>query len=132
MSTSSILGGERAARRGPGKDVDALGPSDSSDSGSDVQGEHAMSTEGDALDELGSLPTRRDSDSDALGTGERGSATGRDTQDGADIAPDRVENTTDSVDALLDADRLTDDDVESLAADDAESEDEDESTEARP
>jgi hypothetical protein len=49
MATSSITGGERAAERADGRDVDLLGPSDSSDSGSD------------------------------------------DAEDGADIAPDRVE-----------------------------------------
>jgi len=90
MATSSILGGERAAPRAKGRDVDALGPSDSSDSGSDVQGERAMPTDADNPGELGSLPVRGSSDSDARGTGERGSATGDDADDAADILPDHL------------------------------------------
>lgn len=82
--SSSILGGQRAPRRAAGKDVDALGPSNSSDSGSDVQGETATATEADRPDEIGALPVRGAGDSDALGTGERASATGRDTADNAD------------------------------------------------
>jgi len=90
MTKSSFLGGERAARYAVGKDVDALGPSDSSDSGSDVQGEQSLRGEGDHADELGSLIVDTASDSDASGTGERASATGRDGPDGADITPDHV------------------------------------------
>lgn len=90
MTNSSFLGGQRAAQYPPGKDIDALGPSDSSDSGSDVQGEHSVRGEGDHADELGSLIVDTASDSDASGTGERASATGRDGLDGADIMPDKV------------------------------------------
>ncbi|WP_051293423.1 hypothetical protein [Pseudoduganella violaceinigra] len=62
-----------------GHDTGTLGPSDSSDSGSDVQG--------------GPGDTELDSDSDAQGTGERAGA-GRDTPapDGADIDVDHVES----------------------------------------
>ena len=79
-------------RRNPvkGHDTKSLGPSDSSDSGADVQGERTMPTDGDAPDELGATPAHRDSASDALGTGERGAATGADVREGADILPDRV------------------------------------------
>lgn len=91
MATSSILGGERIARRADGRDVDALGASDSSDSGSDIQGERVMPTNPDNPGELGATPAHGDSSSDALGTGERGAAGGSDVEDGADIAPDRVE-----------------------------------------
>jgi hypothetical protein len=91
MATSSILGGERAASRADGRDVDSLGPSDSSDSGSDIQGERRMSTGADNDGELGATPARRDTSTDALGTGERAAAGSDDTEDGADIAPDRVE-----------------------------------------
>jgi hypothetical protein len=90
MANSSILGGEATARRADGRDIDRLGPSDSSDSGADVQGERTMPTDGDAPDELGATPAHRDSASDALGTGERGAATGADVREGADILPDRV------------------------------------------
>jgi hypothetical protein len=90
MTNSSFLGGERAAKPTPGKDIDALGPSDSSDSGSDVQGEFSVRGEGDHADELGSLVVNTANDSDAAGTGERASATGRDVPNGADIMPDHV------------------------------------------
>jgi len=90
MARSPILGGERAATRPAGRDTDRLGPSDRSDSGSDVQNEHGF----DALDagEIGGEPDRLDADSDAEGTGERGAAD-HDSEGiaGADIAPDRIE-----------------------------------------
>lgn len=91
MATSSILGGERAAARADGRDVDSLGPSDSSDSGSDVQGERRMPTGADNPGELGATPALPQTSTDALGTGERAAAGIDDTEDGADIAPDRVE-----------------------------------------
>lgn len=78
MARSSILGGDHAATHAAGTDADALGPSDSSDSGSDVQGE------------LDFAEGR--SDSDASGTGERGSAVdGENVQEGRDISPDHIE-----------------------------------------
>ncbi|CAN7610992.1 chemotaxis protein [Trinickia sp. LjRoot230] len=81
--------------REQGRDTGALGPSDSSDSGSDTAGakrhdfdrdteldEHAIET-GDA--ELAS-------DTDRAGTGERSSADGDSTlTDDADIEPDRID-----------------------------------------
>lgn len=91
MATSSILGGERVAPRADGRDIDLLGPSDSSDSGSDIQGERRMPTGADNPGELGATPARHGTSSDALGTGERASAGGDEIEDGADIAPDRVE-----------------------------------------
>lgn len=68
---------------GRGHGTGALGPSDSSDSGSDVRGGTAPADLGDA---------DLDSDSDAAGTGER-AAVGRDNTapDGADIDVDHVE-----------------------------------------
>lgn len=68
---------------GRGHGTRALGPSDSSDSGSDVQGGSAAADIGDA---------DLDSDTDAGGTGER-AAVGRDNgaPDGADIDVDHVE-----------------------------------------
>ena len=92
MANSSILGGTRVDRRAPGHDVDALGPSDSSDSGSDVQGERSMPTSPDNPGELGALTVDGDNDSDASGTGERASATGGEGQGGDDILPHRIEN----------------------------------------
>ena len=66
---------------GRGHGTGALGPSDSSDSGSDVQG---------AAEALGDAGL--DSDSDRNGTGERGAATPDDeVKEGADIGPDHIE-----------------------------------------
>ena len=114
MTNSSFLGGKRAAASPPGNDVDALGPSDSSDSGSDVQGELSLPGEGEHADQLGSLIVNTSSDSDAAGTGERASATGRDVPDGADIAPDKIigpdgEIEVASDDLLSDVDMLAQD-----------------------
>jgi len=127
MSQSSILGGEQAPRRKAGADVDALGPSDSSDSGSDVQGEREMATGTFARDEDRSATVRHGTDTDAQGTGERASATGDDPLDGADILPDRISRdpSMQSDDALT-AGELAEIDVEDLMADeDAGLEDED-------
>lgn len=90
MANSSLLGGQQAAARAKGRDADALGPSDTSDSGSDVQGQQVMSTSPDNPDELGALPVKGDSDSDAFGTGERGAATGRAGPENVDLLPDRI------------------------------------------
>lgn len=88
MATSSILGGDRPQAQPSGTDVDALGPSDSSDSGSDVQLQRRMPTAPDTPDELGSIPARRQSTTDATGTGERASAAGdAEGVEGADIVP---------------------------------------------
>jgi hypothetical protein len=96
MPSSSIRGGARAPARPAGIDVDALGPSDSSDSGSDVQLQRRMPTAPDTPDELGALPARRNSTTDASGTGERASAAGdAEGADGSDIAPHGVENLAD-------------------------------------
>lgn len=66
---------------GRGHETRDLGPSDSSDSGSDLVGAAAQVGE----EEL-------DSDSDRAGTGERATAAREAAaRDGADIAPDRVE-----------------------------------------
>ena len=93
MASSSIQGGARHPARPSGTDVDALGPSDSSDTGSDVQHERRMPTRADSADELGALPAHRDSTSDAQGTGERASAIGdvEDTE-GPDIVPDDIDD----------------------------------------
>ena len=95
---------------GIGHGTGALGPSDSSDSGSDLVGAAGLAGEEDLLD-LGSGTTsdletstaggtagpdvgdaNLDSDSDSGGTGERAAA-GRDTvvRDGADIDVDHIE-----------------------------------------
>lgn len=100
MATSSILGGSKAPEEISGKDLQALGPSDNSDSGSDAVGAY-----GD--DELSS-------DSDAVGTGERASAgLGRDQPD-ADILPDHIEPAP-GADADTDVDADAGDDFNDLS-----------------
>jgi len=95
MATSSILGADRAPAQADGRDVEVLGPSDTSDSGSDVQGELDLASPED-LDRplFGSSQTGLSSDSDSGGTGERGAAlTDEDAaREGNDILPDRVQN----------------------------------------
>lgn len=116
MARSSILGGNHAPERASGTDTDALGPSNSSDSGSDVQGEREMATEPDNAGEWGSLIADGDSDSDSFGTGERGAATGH-GRDNSDILPDRIVTPGlggTSNDALGDVDDMADEDSESL------------------
>jgi hypothetical protein len=77
MATSSILGADRAPSLPSGTDVESLGPSDSTDSGSDSVGAF-----GD--DELAS-------DTDAAGTGERAAIEPMLDADSRDILPDHVE-----------------------------------------
>ena len=123
MSNSSILGGSSAPAQADGKNVDALGPSDSSDSGSDVQGERSMSTSADSPDELGAVVADLDSDTDASGTGERASADGDSPVDGADILPDRIIDNLEGEDDP--ADRLESVEAAELGDDDEALEDED-------
>jgi len=111
MATSSILGGSTAPQRAPGTGTDLLGPSDSSDSGSDVQGERALATDADDGG-TGAVPVELDSDTDARGTGERGAAVGAEPRDGGDILPDRVVRTSDALDDAVSID------VDELALDD--------------
>ncbi|SRR6185369_10135058 len=73
MGHSSILGADIAPTQPSGRASDLLGPSDSSDTGSDALGTNELY-----------------GDSDAAGTGERGSATGGESREGGDILPDRL------------------------------------------
>ena len=101
MAYSSILGAETAPIVPSGRDAELLGPSDSSDSGSDALG----------TDEL-------HADSDSHGTGERGSVAGMDAREGGDILPDRVVNLRDGeVDGLPDIDALAITDLDDGAND---------------
>ena len=99
MATNSITGADRAPSQASGRDVEALGPSDSSDSGSDVQGELDLASPTD-LDEItAATQPGMDSDSDSGGTGERGSALlDEDAREGNDILPDRVQDMADGAD----------------------------------
>lgn len=119
MGTSSILGGTPAPSQAEGRDTDALGPSDSSDSGSDIQGERLAATESDDGDFMHATPAVHGSDSDSGGTGERGSAIPGEDAAGADISADHIE-TLGGTDALDDAVSLdADAELEELAADDS-------------
>ena len=73
MSYSSIYGADVAPTQPSGRDARLLGPSDNSDTGSDALGTNEAY-----------------GDSDAAGTGERGSVSPGDTKEGADILPDHV------------------------------------------
>ena len=88
MATSPLVPGSTSGMNdrslGRGHGTGALGPSDSSDSGSDVQGFGAERRIGDA---------GLDSDTDRSGTGERlGATPDAEFEEGADIAPDRIED----------------------------------------
>jgi hypothetical protein len=87
MAYSSILGADIAPTQPSGRDAEALGPSDNSDSGSDAVGTYEAHA-----------------DSDAVGTGERGSVTPGEAKEGADILPDRVVRMADGDDAEEDRD----------------------------
>jgi hypothetical protein len=124
MSQSSILGGDRAPQQARGRDDETLGPSDTSDSGSDIKGATRLKTETEEGDLGGATPVDADSDSDSMGTGERAEAVPEGARDGADIAPDRIATSKDALDS---AESITgnDDTIESLA-DESSDEDPDE------
>jgi hypothetical protein len=136
MAHSPLLGGERAPQRPAGTSTDLLGPSDSSDSGSDLTGAvGAVETDDIGLDTGYNDDIRRapgagadigdanlDADSDRSGTGERAEA-GRDTlrRDAPDISPDHIEGGEGSDEALVaDADDLAQDDDDDTGEDDDE------------
>ena len=79
MAYSSILGADTAPAQPSGRDAEALGPSDNSDSGADAIGTHEAHA-----------------DSDSVGTGEHVTA-GRDPRIRRDIGTDRVESIADQV-----------------------------------
>ena len=111
MATSSFLGGQHLPEQVRGKDTNALGPSDNSDSGSDAQGAYG--------DE------EMSSDSDAAGTGERASVgPGLEAFD-ADILPDHIEGEEDeSAAENATGDLETAADVHDLAADESDDDEE--------
>lgn len=119
MATSSIFGGLHAPEHVRGKDTNALGPSDNSDSGSDAQGAY-----GD--DEMSS-------DSDAVGTGERASAGAGLEPSDADILPDHIEGEEDESlsDDGIDLDASVAE-VHDLAVDESDDEEEDEDKDGGP
>jgi hypothetical protein len=121
--TPDNLPAGRDRRVGTGHGTGALGPSDSSDTGSDLVGAHGLAHDLDRFgldrgnnedpDESRAAATggpdvgdgNLDSDSDRFGTGERGAA-GRDApRDAADIGTDRIVEESELDDNEEDADR---------------------------
>lgn len=88
MATSSVTGNHDSAADDADDDTRMLGPSDSSDSGSDTLGQRADLAQPD--DSLGGTIEPLDGGSDASGTGERADVEGDTSVDGADILPDRI------------------------------------------
>ncbi|HUG23950.1 hypothetical protein, partial [Piscinibacter sp.] len=125
MARSSILGGERAPAQPSGRDVESLGPSDRSDTGSDVQGELDLAAPVD-LDRITPVepPT---GDSDAGGTGARGAALpDEEARDGRDIGTDRVQSMSQASDDDADnvsLEEIDPDDVADRAATDDDDDD---------
>jgi hypothetical protein len=120
MATSSILGGDYPPMEPKGTDVDSLGPSDTSDSGSDVR----TSRERTAIPEdaaEGAIPIAHDSSTDAEGTGERASADAPPPEPDADILPDRIGIVPESPDDPYAGrpDQLADADIEEDETEDA-------------
>jgi hypothetical protein len=93
MAYSSIMGANAAPVHSSGRNSDALGPSDNSDSGSDAAGTF------EAI-----------ADSDSMGTGERGSASPGDAPEGADILPDHVVAVSEEEEALATGEGFPDND----------------------
>ena len=131
MGTSPLAGGgPQVPKRIPGTGTDALGPSDTSDSGSDIVGaDGAVDADDLDLSSGTNEDVRRargagadvgdanlDSDSDSSGTGERAEA-GRDTlrREAPDIAPDHIVGTDEEV---TDIDALGIDDGDTGEGDD--------------
>jgi len=134
MARSSILGGDETQDQVGGFDQAPLGPSDTSDSGSDVAGQPDMTAGDDMplndgpldLDRTSTTrsPAGAGSDTDSTGTGERmGAEPNSNISDGGDIAPDRVIG---DPDAGLTGEAISIDDIDELAADDGEEDDDEE------
>ena len=104
MARSSIHGADRAPTQAQGRDVEALGPSDTSDSGSDVQGELDLAAPTDLDNSIfGVTQPGLESGSDAAGTGERGAALpDEEAREAADIMPDDVRSLADESEAAED------------------------------
>jgi hypothetical protein len=112
MPYSSILGADRAPSQPSGRDAESLGPSDNSDSGSDAMGTSEIH-----------------GDSDAAGTGERGSVDPREGREGGDILPDHVVQVVENkgfsaADADADSREFTDLDAGEPARDEADKDNE--------
>ena len=111
MATSSILGTDQTPVPTQGRDTAALGPSDTTDSGSDIAGLEDTLDPGGSLDSIAEPDSLRPmtgrevlgADSDSRGTGERRSAGSDAGVEAADIAPDSIQTIAD-IDPLVDGD----------------------------
>ncbi len=128
MGHSSLLGTEPAATEPRGRDTASLGPSDSSDSGSDLAGLDERSggdpavpvdvaLRGDTEHPLLSRDTLNAQGSDTAGTGERRGAADDHQREAADIGVDRIvtphreagdDDVVDEGDVVIDDDPLDD------------------------
>ena len=113
MAHSSLLGIDRIGPAAPGHDTASLGPSDTSDSGSDMAGLEGLD-DGDPVapvdvavaadkdhPETAAESIRSGGDTDASGTGERRSAGGdAGPREAPDITPDRVVSVREVSDSL--------------------------------
>ena len=124
MAQSSINGGERAPKQAEGRSADVLGPSDTSDSGSDIQGATRLKTDTAEGQLGGAMPIDTQSDGDSMGTGDRAEAVPEGARDGADIAPDRIARSKDALDSA-DSISSSDDEIDSLIDESGDDEDED-------
>jgi len=88
MATSSVTGDHESAEVHADDGTGILGPSDSSDSGSDTVGQRADLAQPE--DSIGGALEPLEGGSDASGTGERADVEGSVSLDGADILPDRI------------------------------------------
>jgi hypothetical protein len=111
MATSSILGTDPTSIPVEGRDTAALGPSDSTDSGSDIAGLEDDLDPGGPLDSIAepdslrpmTSPETLGADSDSRGTGERRSAGSDAGHEAADIAPDSIQTVAD-IGTMVDGD----------------------------
>lgn len=103
MAHSNILGGDELPAVAPGHDAAALGPSDSSDTGSDIAGLDRINAHDPAVPvdvatdpDSGRPATTAEAvipgaDTDAVGTGERRtSADDADLHEASDLLPDQI------------------------------------------
>ncbi|MGE5452732.1 MAG: hypothetical protein ACM3VZ_12950 [Acidobacteriota bacterium] len=91
MAHSSILGADPVPEIPAGRSRDELGPSDTSDSGSDARHPGGKSAATGTAGAEDTWQEAQESDTDATSTGEAASAVeGETILDGADIAPDRI------------------------------------------
>src|SRR5436309_9851158 len=139
MAKSSLVGVDRAPAIPKGRDIDLKGPSDSSDSGSDIQGELDLGADEVGLPRDLALPIEHSGDTDAAGTGERGAAMlDEPARESADIGVDCITGARDDGDAELPLDELDLEGLSELASsgpedeDEEDEDDEDDEAAARP